>query len=246
MDPHVYPEQPGWSPDAGKNEDSVNHLRRLKEDLAESAPAHAAADHDARVAAAMAASGFEERRKSPRLRCSGSAEIRGGGSDARMWGTLTDVSLHGCYVEMSNTFPVDTVVNLVLKSCGIQIQAPGRVRASYPALGMGICFGEIEPGQHLQLKQLLALLTGHGAACVGGPGSEEPGKGCGHRHEGKLAIGRSYDFPRRHYDVFSEAPTALARRVLRDRQTGSPLLSPYVLGFRIDGSASFLVLLIPA
>ena len=176
MDPHVYPEQPGWSPDADKNEDSVNHLRRLKEDLAESAPADAAADHDARVAAAMAASGFEERRKSPRLRCSGSAEIRGGGSGTRMWGTLTDVSLHGCYVEMSNTFPVDTVVDLVLKSCGIQIQTPGRVRASYPALGMGICFGEIEAGQHLQLKQLLALLTGHGAACVGGPARKNQAK----------------------------------------------------------------------
>ena len=176
MDPHVYPEQPGWSPDAGKNEDSVNHLRRLKGELAESAPANAAANHDARVAAAMAASGLEERRKSPRLRCSGSAEIRGKGSDARMWGTLTDVSLHGCYVEMSNTFPVDTVVDLVLKSCGIQIQAPGRVRASYPALGMGICFGEIEPGQHLQLKQLLALLTGHGAACVGGPARKNQAK----------------------------------------------------------------------
>lgn len=176
MDPHVYPEQPGWSPDAGKNEDSVNHLRRLKGELAESAPANAAANHDARVAAAMAASGFEERRKSPRLRCSGSAEIRGGGGDARMWGTLTDVSLHGCYVEMSNTFPVDTVVDLVLRSCGIQIQAPGRVRASYPALGMGICFGEIEPGQHLQLKQLLALLAGHGAACVGGPARKNQAK----------------------------------------------------------------------
>ena len=62
-----------------------------------------------------------------------------------MWGTLTDISLHGCYVEMNATFPVDTKVDLVLKSFGIRIHTPGRVRATYPSLGMGICFAEIEP-----------------------------------------------------------------------------------------------------
>jgi len=120
----------------------------------------------------MAATGLEERRKSPRLRCSGSAEIRATGNEVRMWGTLSDVSLHGCYVEMSSTFPVDTRVDLVLKSCGIRIQTPGRVRASYPSLGMGICFTETESSQRLQLQQLLALLTGHGAASVGGRARE--------------------------------------------------------------------------
>ena len=176
MDPHVHPEQPGWTPEAGAGADSVNYLRRLKEELAEAAPADAAADHDAKVAAAMAATGLEERRKSQRVRCSGSAEVRAGGSDDRLWGTLTDVSLHGCYVEMSKTFPVDTKVDLVLKSCGIQIQTRGTVRASYPALGIGICFVEMEPGQQLQLQQLLSLLTGHGAACVGGPARKNQAK----------------------------------------------------------------------
>ena len=162
MDPHVYPEQPGWAPDSGRSEDSVNHLRRLRGEPAEAGPAEAAVQHDARVAAAMTASGLKERRKTPRLRCSGSAEIRVGDGDVRLWGTLTDVSLHGCYVEMNNTLPVESRVALVLKSCGIRIHAPGRVRATYPALGMGICFTEIDPGQQVQLRQLLALLSGRG------------------------------------------------------------------------------------
>jgi len=166
VDPHLFPEQPGWSPDVGTSEDSVNHLRRLKGELSGSAAADAAAQHDARVAAAMEASGFEERRKSPRLRCSGSAEIQAGNSEVRMWGTLTDISLHGCYVEMSNTFPVETRVALVLKSCGIRIHSPGKVRASYPSLGMGICFTDTEPSQRLHLQRLLASLSGHGAASV--------------------------------------------------------------------------------
>ena len=80
-----------------------------------------------------------------------------------MWGTLTDISLHGCYVEMNNTFPVDTQVHLVLKSCGCRVQSAGQVRVSYPALGMGICFTEIDREQRRQLRQLLAMLAGHSA-----------------------------------------------------------------------------------
>jgi hypothetical protein len=51
-------------------------------------------------------------------------------------------------------------VDLVLKSFGIRIETPGEVRVSYPFLGMGICFAEIEPVQQLHLKQLLAALSG--------------------------------------------------------------------------------------
>jgi hypothetical protein len=89
-----------------------------------------------------------------------------------MWGTLTDVSMHGCYVEMNTTFPVGTKVNLVLKSFGIRVQAPGTVRVIYPFLGMGISFAEIEPEQLLQLEQLLAALAGHSAVPNVGPPEE--------------------------------------------------------------------------
>jgi hypothetical protein len=84
-----------------------------------------------------------------------------------MWGTVTDVSLHGCYVEMNTTFPAGTKVALVLKSFGIRIETPGTVRASYPFLSMGICFAEIEPAQQMQLKQLLAALAGRIAVSNG-------------------------------------------------------------------------------
>ena len=173
VDPHIHPELPGLSPDSSKGEDGVNYLRRLRGAAAEGAPANATAKVGDKAPAATATPGVVERRKSLRLRCSGSVEFRTAGSDARMWGTLTDVSLHGCYVEMSNTFPVDTKVYLVLRSCGIRIQAPGTVRASYPALGMGICFAEIEPEQELQLKQLLATLAGRSAVSNVGSAPED-------------------------------------------------------------------------
>jgi hypothetical protein len=161
--PPIYPGQPTLPQDPSTGEEGVNYLRRLKENVAEGAPPDAAARGGGTAAAAATAIEWKERRQSPRLRCSGSAEFRAEGSDVRMWGTLTDVSLHGCYVEMNTTFPVGTKVDLVLKSFGIRIHAPGTVRASYPFLGMGIGFAEIEPDQHLQLKQLVAALTGRSA-----------------------------------------------------------------------------------
>ncbi len=88
------------------------------------------------------------------------------GSDKCMWGTLTNISLHGCYVEMNTTFPVGTKVGVVLKSFGIRIQAPGTVRApgavraTYPSLGMGIGFMELEPDQQANLRELLDALSG--------------------------------------------------------------------------------------
>lgn len=71
-------------------------------------------------------------------------EFRTEASEVRIWGTVTDISLNGCHVEMNTTFPVGTKVDLLRKSFGVRIEAPGAVRPSYPFLGMGICFAEIQ------------------------------------------------------------------------------------------------------
>jgi len=165
MDPFVFPEQPGLPTDSNTGEDGVKYLCRLKEAAAEGATADAAAK---RGGATTPVVDWKERRRSPRFRCSGSAEIRTEDSNGRMWGTLKDISLHGCYLEVSKTFAVFTKMDLVLKSCGIRIQARGEVRVSNASAGIGICFTEIEPGEKLQLNLLLAKLTGHSGASDGG------------------------------------------------------------------------------
>ena len=99
------PGESGWREGACK-EEGANYLRRLKTgDQPSTDPRVIQGD---KLAAAMQTLGFTERREAPRIRCSGSVEFQAPGSEARMWGTLTDISLHGCYVEMTNTFPVDT------------------------------------------------------------------------------------------------------------------------------------------
>ena len=127
MDPKVIVERSGFAvspqgPDEGRA-DYLRHMRQLNFEPQSSAPVSSSPNEN------NAPSG-KERRRSPRFRCSGSAEFRVEGSDVRMWGTLSDVSLHGCYVEMNNTFPVDTRVHLVLDTMGIRAQMTAVVRVS--------------------------------------------------------------------------------------------------------------------
>jgi hypothetical protein len=172
VDRRVYREQTGLPTDSTTGEEGVNYLRHLKGSVPESTPADAAKG-DGKAPATATSVVWKERRKCPRFRCSGTVEFRAESSDDRMWGTLTDISLYGCYVEMPATFPIDTKVNLVLKSLGTRIQVPGTVRASYPFLGMGICFAEIEPEQRKQLKQLLDALSGRNAVSKSAPAQDD-------------------------------------------------------------------------
>jgi PilZ domain len=167
VDPRIYRAQPDLTPGSSKGDESVDYLRRLKGSAPEGAPADGTARGGSEAPAAAKSVAWKERRQSPRLRCSGSAEFRTEASDVRIWGTVTDVSLHGCYVEMNTTFPVGTKVDLVLKSFGIRIETPGTVRASYPFLGMGIRFEEIKPVQQLHLNDLLTALAGRSTVSNG-------------------------------------------------------------------------------
>lgn len=164
MDPHPHSGDSDISLDSCEEGESVSYLRRLRGSAAAAAPAgatHSSAGRasGAAVAPALATSPeAKERRKSPRIRCSGSAEFRAEGNKFRMLGSVTDISLHGCYVEMNTTFPVGTRVELALTAMDIRTEAAGTVRAIYPGLGMGIAFTDIKPAELLQLQKLLAAL----------------------------------------------------------------------------------------
>jgi PilZ domain len=155
VDPNLEPS--GFSSGVHKADDGADYLRRLKTEASDTAPPKPSSSIV--VPAATNSPTFKERRRSPRFQCSGSAEFRPEGSGVRMWGTLTDVSLHGCYVEMNHTVPLGTRMSLTLEALDVRVHVQGTVRISYPFLGMGVCFSEIEPEQQVQLEQLLAVLS---------------------------------------------------------------------------------------
>src|SRR5271166_3620138 len=110
MDPDILTEERGMPEDRKHGTDSgTAYLRRLK-------------THDAdgsglrrELSGVTAAPAADERRGSRRYACTGSVELRTEGG-VRLWGTLKDISLHGCYVEMATTFPVGKQVNLALEA----------------------------------------------------------------------------------------------------------------------------------
>jgi hypothetical protein len=126
----------------------ADYLRRLKRDqepLAESSSAPAATESSAPP----------ERRNYPRYKCEGSATFRTQGSDVRTWGTFTDLSLGGCYVELKATFPAGAVIDLELELNGVRAQLKGEVRVSYPFLGMGVAFRNMTPENRRQVQAMI-------------------------------------------------------------------------------------------
>jgi hypothetical protein len=101
----------------------------------------------------------QERRRSTRYKCEGSAQFRVDGSDVHTWGTFTDLSLEGCYVEMMATYPVGSVVDLLLELNGIRAHVKGEVRVSYPCLGMGIAFREVSQTEQARLVEMVRSLN---------------------------------------------------------------------------------------
>ncbi|HXE90655.1 MAG TPA: PilZ domain-containing protein [Terriglobales bacterium] len=97
----------------------------------------------------------EERRRNPRYRASGGVQMYPAGSDVRVWGTLTDISLGGCYVESMSPLPAATEVALELESDSDRLRARAAVRVSHPGCGMGLEFLAMEEEDRRTLQRIL-------------------------------------------------------------------------------------------
>ncbi len=86
--------------------------------------------------------GMTERRRHPRYRCQNSIEIHVV-NGASFWGTVADLSLGGCYVEMAIPIKVDTKVSVALWFGQSKVAAEGEVAHFTPGFGVGIRFTNI-------------------------------------------------------------------------------------------------------
>jgi len=71
---------------------------------------------------------------------------------------LTDLSLGGCYVETDAPFPERALVDLCLKSVGMEVHTEGMVRVNHPGHGMGVEFPSRTAEQRAQVGSLIDVL----------------------------------------------------------------------------------------
>jgi hypothetical protein len=102
----------------------------------------------AAVAAYSSPSGVyagQERRKFARHTCRIQTQVIPDDTSIGLPGTITDVSLGGCYVEMLSPLPVDSVIHLSLNPGSTTLHMSGKVRSSQMGLGMGVAFTGMGP-----------------------------------------------------------------------------------------------------
>jgi c-di-GMP-binding flagellar brake protein YcgR len=72
---------------------------------------------------------------------------------------LTDLSLGGCYLEISSPFPVSTRVTLSMRAAGLEFRTEGVVRVMHADKGMGVEFTRTTTAHRELLEKFLTLLT---------------------------------------------------------------------------------------
>jgi PilZ domain len=95
--------------------------------------------------AARPSFGGDERRKFARHACRIETQVVTEDSSIGVPGTITDVSLGGCYVEMLSPLPVDSTIHLSLNPGTTTLHMSGKVRSSQMGLGMGVAFTGMGP-----------------------------------------------------------------------------------------------------
>lgn len=79
--------------------------------------------------------------------------------DPPMRGQLTDLSLGGCYLEISSPFPPSSRVTLSMRAGQAEVRAQGIVRIMHPDKGMGVEFLQSSADHRSAVEKFLQLLS---------------------------------------------------------------------------------------
>jgi len=72
---------------------------------------------------------------------------------------LLDLSLGGCYLDITSPFPVSTRITLSMRAAGVEFRTEGVVRVMHPDKGMGVEFTQSTPEHRGLLEKFLSVLT---------------------------------------------------------------------------------------
>jgi hypothetical protein len=97
----------------------------------------------------------DERRRTPRYPFVATAEVIEKLTHASASSRVTELSLHGCYLEMPYPLAKDAQVIVKIYSEGKFFEAAGTVVYSQPKVGVGVTFREVRAQFLTVLKQWL-------------------------------------------------------------------------------------------
>ena len=99
-----------------------------------------------------------DRRKHPRLRCATSLELHPDGG-ALIWGKAADLSIGGCFVEMSIPLLQGQKLKIGLWIQEAKVWVNGIVTSSTPGFGIGVKFIDVSEQDSARLRQHLKVLS---------------------------------------------------------------------------------------
>lgn len=88
---------------------------------------------------------YTEKRRAPRYPFIATAELVEEVSDTRMASRVSELALHGCYLDMMNPFPKDTKVIVKIYAGNEFFEAHATVVYSQQNMGMGVKFHDVKP-----------------------------------------------------------------------------------------------------
>ncbi len=99
-----------------------------------------------------------DRRRSPRVKCSISVELRAEG-EPTIWGKASDLSFGGCFVEMPIPLKLGSKFEITLWIAGTKLKLSAAVASSSPGYGVGIKFVDIPPQSMELLRNFLKTFS---------------------------------------------------------------------------------------
>jgi len=102
-----------------------------------------------------------ERRRTPRYIFIASAELYDEASDVRVASRVSELSLHGCYLDMMNPFPPNTIIRLKIFAGDWTFQSKARVIYSTSNVGAGVAFIDVEPKYEYMIKRWMEEAAEH-------------------------------------------------------------------------------------
>jgi hypothetical protein len=96
-----------------------------------------------------------QHRRSPRYSFAATAEITADNPTASATGTVSELSLRGCRLDIKKPFPLNDPITVKISAAGELFQSKGKIIYLRPGAGAGVTFHAIGPQSRAVLQRWL-------------------------------------------------------------------------------------------